>query len=425
MRKLRSGLPPGPTPSCRVALRLPQGVAVVYYGVRLGAGLAVVAAQYVLLRWRGWRLRALVVGTVGAAGLLVALASHRLAPASSRGPATGAGGGRRLAGPPERPHSEAVTRVAILDDYQGVALRLADWGRLPAGADVVVFRDHAADEAAVAARLADFDVVVAMRERTPFPRTLIERLRRLRLLVTTGMRNASIDLRAAADHGVVVCGTGGLPYPTAELTWALILALVRHVPREDRATRDGRWQETLGTGLNGKTLGVLGLGQLGSRVARVGRAFEMDVLGWSQNLTAERAAAVGATLAGSRDELLAGADVVTIHLVLSDRTRGLLGARELALMRRSAYLVNTSRGPIVDERALIDALRAGAIAGAGLDVYDEEPLPLDHPLRRLPNTVITPHLGYVTEDTYRIFYAQALEDVGAFLAGTPIRVLTP
>ena len=316
-----------------------------------------------------------------------------------------------------------MTRVAILDDYQAVALRLADWGSLPA--DVEVFRDHVADEAGVAARLADFDVVVAMRERTPFTRSLLARLPRLRLLVTTGMRNASIDLRAAAERGIRVCGTAGLPSPTAELTWALILALVRHVPREDRATRDGRWQETLGTTLSGKTLGVLGLGQLGSRVARVGRAFEMDVLAWSQNLTAERAAAAGATLAGDKDEVLARADVVTIHLVLSERTRGLLGARELALMRPTAYLVNTSRGPIVDEPALIAALRAGTIAGAGLDVYDEEPLPPDHPLRRLPNTVITPHLGYVTEETYRIFYPQAVEDVRAFLAGAPVRVLSP
>ena len=316
-----------------------------------------------------------------------------------------------------------MTRVAILDDYQDVARRLADWKSLPA--EVVVFRDHLSDESQVAARLADFDVVVAMRERTPFPRSLFERLPRLRLLVTTGMRNASIDLRAAADRGVVVSGTAGLPSPTAELTWALILALVRHVPREDRATREGRWQETLGTTLKGRTLGVLGLGQLGSRVARVGRAFEMDVIAWSQNLTAERAAAVGATLAGSRDELLARADVVTIHLVLGDRTRGLVGARELGLMRPTAYLVNTSRGPIVDEGALIATLRAGKIAGAGLDVYDEEPLPADHPLRRLPNTVITPHLGYVTEETYRIFYSQALEDIRAFLAGAPVRVLSP
>ena len=316
-----------------------------------------------------------------------------------------------------------MTRVAILDDYQDVARRLADWKSLPA--EVVVFRDHLSDESKVAARLADFDVVVAMRERTPFPRSLFERLPRLRLLVTTGMRNASIDLRAAADRGVVVSGTAGLPSPTAELTWALILALVRHVPREDRATREGRWQETLGTTLKGRTLGVLGLGQLGSRVARVGKAFEMDVIAWSQNLTAERAAAVGATLAGSRDELLARADVVTIHLVLSGRTRGLVGARELGLMRPTAYLVNTSRGPIVDEGALIATLHAGKIAGAGLDVYDEEPLPADHPLRRLTNTVITPHLGYVTEETYQIFYSQALEDIRAFLAGAPVRVLSP
>jgi phosphoglycerate dehydrogenase-like enzyme len=316
-----------------------------------------------------------------------------------------------------------VTRVAILDDYQEVARRLADWKSLPA--EVVVFRDHLSDESKVAARLADFDVVVAMRERTPFPRSLFERLPQLRLLVTTGMRNASIDLRAAAGRGVVVSGTAGLPSPTAELTWALILALVRQVPREDRATRDGRWQETLGTTLKGRTLGILGLGQLGSRVARVGKAFEMDVIAWSQNLTPERATAVGATLAGSRDELLARADIVTIHLVLSDRTRGLVGARELGLMRPTAYLVNTSRGPIVDEGALIATLRAGKIAGAGLDVYDEEPLPADHPLRRLPNTVITPHLGYVTEETYQIFYSQALEDIRAFLAGAPVRVLSP
>ena len=315
-------------------------------------------------------------------------------------------------------------RVAILDDYQGVALRMADWSGLPAGVEVVSFRDHLADLGAVALRLADFDIVMVMRERTPFPRTLLERLPRLRLLVTGGMRNAAIDLSAAAERGVLVCGTAGLPYPTAELTWGLILSLARRIPAEDRATREGRWQETVGLGLNGKTLGVLGLGTLGSRVARVGRAFEMPVLAWSQNLTAARAAEVGATLVG-RDELLARSDVVTIHLVLSDRTRGLIGARELALMKRSAYLVNTSRGPIVDEAALVRALRNGAIAGAGLDVFDEEPLPLDHPFRRLPNTVITPHLGYVTEETYRVFFGQALEDIQAYLRSEPIRVLNP
>ena len=317
-----------------------------------------------------------------------------------------------------------MTRVAILDDYQGVALRMADWGRLPAGTDVVVFPDHLADPGAVAARLAEFDIVMAMRERTPFPRALLERLPRLRLLITSGMRNAAIDLAAATERGILVCGTGGLPYPTAELAWALILALFRRVPAEDRATRAGHWQQSVGLGLNGKTLGVLGLGTLGSRVARVGRAFEMDVIAWSQNLTARRAAEVGATLV-AKDELLGRSDIVTIHLVLGDRTRELLGARELALMKPSAYLDNTSRGPIVDEAALVRALRAGTIAGAGLDVFDEEPLPLGHPLRQLPNTVITPHLGYVTEETYRIFFGQAVEDVEAFLRGAPVRVLKP
>ena len=315
-----------------------------------------------------------------------------------------------------------MARVALLDDYQGVALRMADWTSLPAGTEVQVFPDHLADEGAVAKRLADFDIVMALRERTPFPRTLLERLPRLKLLITAGMRNASIDMKAAAERGVLVCGTAGLPYPTAELTWGLILALARRIPAEDRATREGRWQTSLGLGLNGKTLGVLGLGTLGSRVARVGRAFEMEVLAWSQNLTAERAAAAGAMLV-VKDDLLARADVVSVHLVLSERTRGLIGARELNLMKRSAHLVNTSRGPIVDEVALVRALGDGTIAGAGLDTFDEEPLPLVHPFRRLPNIVITPHLGYVTEETYRIFYGHAVEDVRAYLKGEPIRVL--
>jgi phosphoglycerate dehydrogenase-like enzyme len=317
-----------------------------------------------------------------------------------------------------------MTRVAILDDYQDVALRMADWKSLPAGTEVVAFRDHLHDTDAVAKRLAAFDVVVAMRERTAFPRVLLEALPKLRLLVTTGMRNASIDVRAATERGITVCGTSGLPYPTAELTWGLVFALFRRIPAEDRATRDGRWQTTLGLGLNGKTLGVIGLGTLGSRVARYGRAFEMEVLAWSQNLTPERAAEVGATLVG-KDELLARSDVVSIHLVLGDRTRGLIGARELGLMKRTAYLVNTSRGPIVDEAALVRALQDGTIAGAGLDVFEPEPLSLDHPFRRLPNTVITPHLGYVTEETYRIFFGHALEDVQAFLRGEPVRVLRP
>src|SRR5262245_22178531 len=317
-----------------------------------------------------------------------------------------------------------MTRVAILDDYQSVARRMADWASLPAGTEVVVFADHLKDLGAVAARLADFDAAVAMRERTPFPRALLERLPRLKLLVTTGMRNASIDVAAAVERGIVVCGTAGLPYPTAELTWGLILALVRRIPIEARATREGRWQVSCGLGLNAKTLGVIGLGGLGSRVAKIGRAFEMDVIAWSQNLTAARAAEVGATLV-PKDDLLARSDVGSIHLVLGDRSRGLLGARELALMKPTAYLINTSRGPIVDEAALMAAVRQGKIAGAGLDVYDDEPLPLEHPLRNLPNTVITPHLGYVTEEGYRIFYGQALEDVKAWLTGQPVRVLRP
>ena len=317
-----------------------------------------------------------------------------------------------------------MARVAVLDDYQNVARRMADWASLPAGTDVAVFSDHLSDPGAVAARLADFDAVVAMRERTPFPRALLERLPKLKLLVTTGMRNASIDVAAATERKIVVCGTAGLPYPTAELTWGLILALFRHIPAEDRATREGRWQISCGLGLNGKTLGVVGLGGLGSRVAKIGRAFEMNVIAWSQNLTAARAAEIGATLV-TKDELLARSDVVSIHLVLGERTRKLIGARELAQMKPSAFLINTSRGPIVDEASLVAALRQGKLAGAGLDVYDEEPLALDHPLRNLPNTVITPHLGYVTEEGYGIFYGQALEDVKAWLAGEPVRVLRP
>src|SRR5881409_4089956 len=249
-----------------------------------------------------------------------------------------------------------MARVAILDDYQNVARRMADWASLPAGTDVVVFADHLSDPAAVATRLADFDAVVAMRERTPFPRALLERLPRLKLLVTTGMRNASIDVAAAGERKITVCGTAGLPYPTAELTWGLTLALFRRIPAEDRATREGRWQVSCGLGLNGKTLGVVGLGGLGSRVAKIGRAFEMEVIAWSQNLTAARAAEIGATLV-TKDELLAQSDVVSIHLVLSDRTRKLFGARELSQMKKTAYLVNTSRGPIVDEAALVAAVR--------------------------------------------------------------------
>jgi len=316
-----------------------------------------------------------------------------------------------------------VTRVAVLDDYQNVALQMADWSTLPADVEIQVFHDHLKDTNAVAERLYNFDIVVAMRERTPFHRALLEQLPNLRLLITTGRRNASIDTQAATDRGVTVCGTDGLGYPTAELTWGLILGLARQIPREDQATRQGRWQVSTGVGLNGKTLGLIGLGRLGSQVATVGKAFQMRLLAWSQNLTAKRAAEYGATLV-SKDELLARSDVVSIHLILSDRSRGLLGARELALMKPSAYLINTSRGPIVDEAALIQALQQKTIAGAGLDVFDDEPLPLDHPLRRLENIVITPHLGYVTNEGYRVFYGHVVEDIQAFLSGAPIRVIS-
>jgi len=313
-------------------------------------------------------------------------------------------------------------RIALLDDYQDVALKMADWNRLPSTCEVVVFRDHLDDEDAIAQRLSGFDAIMVMRERTPFPARLLRRLPRLKLIVTGGMRNASLDMEAAKQQGIVVSGTGGLPYPTAELTIGLMLSWARSIAVEDRALREGWFQTTLGRGLNGKTLGIIGLGTLGSRVAKIANALEMHVLAWSQNLTDERAQAAGATRV-DKDELLQRSDFLTIHVVLSDRTRGLIGARELALMKPTACLVNTSRSPIVDEVALVKALNDRKIGGAALDVYTIEPLPADHPLCSAPNTVLTPHLGYVTEETYRMFYGQAIEDIEAFLAGNPVRVL--
>ena len=317
-----------------------------------------------------------------------------------------------------------TSRIAILDDFQNVALEVADWSTVAERAEITVFNDHLADPDAVAERLRDFDIVVIMRERTPFPAALIDSLPNLRLLLTTGMRNLSVDLDAATARGVIVSGTESVGYTPAELTWALILALMRNIPREDRATREGQWQTALGGAINGRVLGVIGLGKIGARVAAVGKAFEMDVIAWSQNLTGERCAEVGVRLVGL-NELLTTSDVITIHTVLSDRTRGLIGADELAKMKPMAYLVNTSRGPIIEEAALITALGDGTIAGAGLDVYDVEPLPLDHPLRNFENTVITPHLGYVTDDNYRVYFDHAVEDIGAYLDGGPVRVLNP
>lgn len=315
-----------------------------------------------------------------------------------------------------------MTRIAILDDYQKVALECADWTSIPGDAEIQVFSEHLPGEDAVAEAIADFDVVVAMRERTPLPASLIDRLPSLRLIVTTGMRNASIDMQAAAARGVPVCGTAMLPYAAFEHAWALILALAKRIPREDRLMREGGWQAGVSDGLHGKTIGVLGLGKLGAKVARVAHAFDMRVIAWSQNMTDAQAAEHGATRV-EKDDLFREADIVTIHLVLSDRTRGLVGARELSLMKPTAMLVNTSRGPIVDEAALIEALRSGRIAGAGLDVYDVEPLPADHPLRGLPNTVLTGHTGYVMLEGYALSYSEAVEDIQAWLAGRPVRVL--
>jgi phosphoglycerate dehydrogenase-like enzyme len=312
-------------------------------------------------------------------------------------------------------------RVAILDDYQHVALASADWASLGA-AEVTPFHGHIADTADLAAQLQRFDVVVAMRERTPFTAERLAHLPALKLLVTTGMANAAIDLAAARAAGVTVCGTRGSAGATVELTWALILSLVRHVPAEDAALRAGGWQHTVGFGLRGRTLGIVGLGNLGRQVAAVGRAFGMEVLAWSQHLTAEAASAAGAT-AVAKDDLFSSCDIVTIHYKLSPRSEGLVRAREIALMKPAAYLVNTSRGPIVDTDALLAALTSGAIAGAALDVYDEEPLPAGHPLRNAPRTVLTPHIGYVTDDGYRVFYGEAVEDIAAFSAGHPVRLL--
>ncbi|HWN31560.1 MAG TPA: D-2-hydroxyacid dehydrogenase family protein [Pseudonocardia sp.] len=316
-------------------------------------------------------------------------------------------------------------RCAVLDDYQGVALDMADWAPVLDRVEVTVFRDHLDDEDALAQVLAEYEIVVLMRERTPFRQSLLDRLPALKLLVTTGMRNASVDVAAAVRRGVLVCGTGGVGNGTAELTWALILGLARHVIEENAGLRSGGpWQRTIGTDLAGAELGLLGLGRLGAQVARIGLAFGMRVSAWSEHLTEARAAEVGVRRAGSKAELLATSDVVSIHLVLSDRSRGLLGADELALLRPTAYLVNTSRGPIVDESALVEALRAGRLAGAGLDVFDVEPLPADHPFRTLPTVLALPHLGYVTQQGYQIFYREIVEDISAYLAGSPIRTLS-
>ena len=317
-----------------------------------------------------------------------------------------------------------MVAIALLDDYQNVALRMADWSRLQRDHRLVVFNERLPDVEACARALADFDVIGIMRERTPFPRALFERLPKLRMLITTGKRNASIDLAAAKDHNVVVCGTGGGGLSTAELAVGLMLALARHLREEFQTMRPGGgWQTTVGIGLEGRTLGIIGLGNLGTRVGRIGAAIGMKVIAWSESLNPERAREHGAERV-DKDELFRRSDVISIHSVLSPRTRGLIGARELALMKPTTLLINTSRGPIVEETAILAALREKRIAGYGADTFDIEPMPADHPLRAEPRALLTPHLGYVTEDTYRSFYAGIVSGIEAWLAGKPVGAIT-
>jgi len=317
-----------------------------------------------------------------------------------------------------------MLRCALLDDYQGVARASADWARLSGRVEIRVFREHIADRAALARALDGYEIIVAMRERTPFDRPLLEALLALRLLVTTGHRNAAIDIAAATGRGIAVCGTRGFPGPAAELTWALILALMRKLPREIEAFHHGQWQTTIGRSLHGATLGVIGMGKLGTQVAAVGRAFGMKVIGWSRSLTVAQCDDLGIDYAPTLPDVLRVADVVTLHVTLNAQTRDLIGARELALMKPDAVLVNTARGPIVTEAALVAALREGRLAGAALDVFDEEPLPAGHPFRTLDNVVATPHLGYVTRENYAMFYGDVVDDIEAWLGGRPLRVIT-
>jgi phosphoglycerate dehydrogenase-like enzyme len=317
-------------------------------------------------------------------------------------------------------------RLSILDDYQGVALDMADWAPVRArGIEIAVERFPFADAEDVVRSLADSEIVAAMRERTPFPRSIVERLPKLKLLITTGMRNASFDMAALRDRGVTVCGTGGPGggnEDTAELAWGLILGAARRIAEDHAFMRHGGWQTRVGHRVAGKTLGLLGLGRLGSAVARVGLAFGMKAIAWSQNLTAQKAAEQGVERV-EKDELFRRADILSVHLVLSDRSRGLVGAREIGLMKPTSILVNTSRGPICDTAAIIEALNEGRLAYAGFDVYDHEPLPLNHPLRTAPNVILTPHIGYVTEENYRSSYPQIVENILGYLDGKPIRVI--
>jgi phosphoglycerate dehydrogenase-like enzyme len=316
-----------------------------------------------------------------------------------------------------------MVQAAILDDYQNAAMGFADWSPVAKDAEIKVFNKPFAGQDEAIKALQGFAIIVGMRERTPFPRKMIEALPNLKLLITTGARNNSFDIKACAERGVTVCGTGSVGSPTTGIAFGLMLELTRRIGFENARLKAGEaWQVTIGRDLEGLTLGILGLGRLGQRSATVGKAFGMNTIAWSQNLTAEKAQAAGAQLV-SKEDLFRKADIVTIHLVLSDRSRGLVGAKELGLMKKTSYLINTSRGPIVDEKSLIAALQAKSIAGAGLDVFDVEPLPLDHPFRKLDNVVITPHLGYVSEQNYRKYFPDIVEDIRAWLDGKPVRVI--
>jgi phosphoglycerate dehydrogenase-like enzyme len=315
-----------------------------------------------------------------------------------------------------------MAAIAILDDYQRVALRMADWSRLQAAHDVTVFDRPFRDETDAATALAHFDILAVMRERTPFPKSLLDRLPQLRLIATSGMRNAAIDVAAANARGIVVCGTASPGHPTAELAIGLMIALARHITLEATTMRRGGWQTTVGRDLRGRTLGLIGLGRLGGDVARVGKALGMTVIAWSENLTDPKAAAHGVQRVG-KDALFREADVISIHTRLSARTHGLVDASAFAAMKPDALLINTSRGPIVDPGALLAALQAGRIGGYASDVFDQEPLPADDPLRTAPRTLLTPHIGYVTEETYRVFYGGMVAGIEAWLAGAPIEVI--
>jgi D-3-phosphoglycerate dehydrogenase len=316
-----------------------------------------------------------------------------------------------------------MVRAAILDDYQNVAMHFADWSSIAKDVEIKVFNKPFASQDEAIRALQGFAVVVGMRERTPFPRKVIEALPDLKLLITTGARNNSFDVTACAERGVTVCGTGATGSPTTGIAFGLMLELTRRIGFENARLKAGApWQVTIGRDLEGLTLGILGLGKLGQRSAAVGKAFGMKTIAWSQNLTEDKAKAAGADYV-AKDDLFRNSDFITIHIVLSDRSRGLIGAKELGLMKKTAYLINTSRGPIVDEKALIAALQNNAIAGAGLDVFDIEPLPPDHPFRKMDNVVITPHLGYVSEQNYRKYFPDAVEDIRAWLDGKPVRVI--